>query len=116
KGGVDGKMTPEIPRHYTTGAKITTGLAVAGLGLGIGFGLAARSQFKECDVEPVAPFGCDERHDTIRRRALIADLGYAAAIGGTIATIVLIATSGKESRLIVEPTPQGVGVSAIGRF
>lgn len=114
--GVDGKMTPAVPRHYTTAAKITTGLAVAGLGLGLGFGLAARSQFNECDVEPVAPFGCDEKHDSIQRRALIADAGFAVAIGGTVATIVLIATSGKESRLIVEPTPGGAAVSAIGRF
>jgi hypothetical protein len=114
--GVDGKMTPVVPRHYTTGAKVTTAVAIAGLGAGIGFGLAARSQYNGCDVEPMAPVGCDEKHDSIRRRTLLADIGYGVAIGGTIATIVLIATSGKESKLIVEPTPQGVAVSAIGRF
>ncbi len=107
-GGVDGKMTAEVPRHYTLPAVITTGVAVAGLGLGIGFGLAARSQYTECDTEPLAPVGCDEKHDSIRRRALIADVGFGLAIGGAVATIVLIATSGKESRLIVEPTAQGV--------
>ena len=116
KGGVDGKMTAEVPRHYTVPAMITTGVAVAGLGLGIGFGLAARSQYTECDTEPLAPVGCDEKHDSIRRRALIADVGFGLAIGGAVATIVLIATSGKESRLIVEPTAQGVAVSALGRF
>jgi hypothetical protein len=114
--GVDGKMTAEVPRHYTFPAKIMTGVAVAGLGLGIGFGLAARSQYSECDTEPLAPIGCDEKHDSIRRRALLADVGFGLAIGGAVATIVLIATSGRESRLIVEPTPQGVAVSALGRF
>jgi hypothetical protein len=116
KDGVDGKMTEAVPRHYTRTAKLTTGVAVAGLGLGIGFGLAARSLYNECDVEPRAPVGCDEKRDSIRRRALIADIGYGVAIGGAIATAVLIATSGKESRLIVEPTAQGVAVSAFGRF
>jgi hypothetical protein len=116
--GIDGRMSQAVPRHYTTGAKVMTGLAVAGLGVGVGFGLSARSQFKACDAEPPnpAPVGCDGKHDSIRRRALIADAGYAVAIGGTIATVVLIAISGKESRLVVEPTPQGVAVSALGRF
>jgi hypothetical protein len=116
KAGMDGKMTAAVPRHYTTTAKLTTGVAVAGLGVGIGFGLAARSKYKTCDVEPMAPVGCDKEHDPIRKRALIADLGYAVAIGGAVATIVLYATSAKESRLVVEPTPQGVAVSAVGRF
>jgi hypothetical protein len=114
--GIDGKMSKVVPRHYTTGAKLTTGLTVAGLGLGIGFGLAARSQYKECDTKPLAPVGCDEKHDTIRRRALIADISFGVAITSAVATVFLIATSGKESRLIVEPTPQGATVSALGRF
>jgi hypothetical protein len=114
--GIDGKMTSVLPRHYTTGAKIMTGVALAGLGAGIGFGLAARSQYDACNALPVAPVGCDDKHDAIRRRALIADIGYGVAIGGAVAAVVLIATSGKESRLVVEPTPQGLAVSAIGRF
>jgi len=116
KAGMDGKMSQTVPRHYTTAAKLTTGVAVVGLGVGIGFGLAARSLYKECDREPVAPVGCDDKHDSIRTRALLADIGYGVAIGGAIATVVLIATSGKESRLIVEPTAQGVAVSTRGRF
>jgi hypothetical protein len=115
-GALDGKMSGAVPRHYTTAAKVTTGITVAGLGLGLGFGLAARSAYNGCDVKPEAPVGCDEKHDSIRRRALIADLGYAIAIGGAIATVALYATSGKEARLVVEPTPQGIAVSAIGRF
>ena len=114
--GIDGKMSKAVPRHYTTGAKLTTGLTAAGLGLGIGFGLAARSQYKDCDVKPLAPVGCDEKHDTIRRRALIADISFGVAITSAVATVFLVATSSKESRLIVEPTPQGATVSALGRF
>lgn len=112
-----GTMTPAVPRHYTMAAKITTGIAVAGLGVGIGFGLAARSRYKDCDVDaPTAPYECSGTYDTIKRRALFADAGFAVAIGGAVATVILIATSGKESRLVVEPHPSGVAVTAIGRF
>jgi hypothetical protein len=114
--GVDGKMSAAVPRHFTLAAKLTTGLAVAGLGVGIGFGLAARSMYNECDVKPMAPVGCDEKHDSIRGRALIADIGFAVGIAGAVVTGVLYATSGKESQLVVEPTAQGVAVSARGRF
>jgi hypothetical protein len=115
-GGVGGRMTPAVPRHYTFGAKVTTGLTAVGLGLGIGFGLSARSQYNACDVEPMAPVGCDEKHDSIRTRALIADIGYGVAIAGAIATVVLIATSGEAPRLVVDASPEGVAVSALGRF
>jgi hypothetical protein len=116
KAGMDGKMTVAVPRHYTTPAKITTAVAAVGLGVGIGFGLAARSLYNSCDTTPMAPAGCDEKHDSIRTRALIADIGYAVAIGGAVATVVLYATSAHESRLVIEPTPEGVAVAARGRF
>jgi len=115
--GMDGKMTEVVPRHFTVPAMLTAGVAAVGAGIGIGFGLAARSEYKACDVEPMAPVGCNEKHDSIRKRALTADIGFGVAIGGAIATAVLFATSGKESRLVVEPTAQGgVAVSAFGRF
>jgi hypothetical protein len=114
--GVQGKMSKAVPRHFTLGAGLTTGITVAGLGVGIGFGLSARSQYKKCDVEPMAPVGCDEKKDSIRRRALFADLGYGVAIVGTVATVILIMTSGQESRLVVEPSAEGVAVAARGRF
>jgi hypothetical protein len=115
-GGVGGRMTPAVPRHYTFGAKVTTGITAIGLGLGLGFGLSARSQYNACNVEPIAPVGCDEKHDSIRTRALIADIGYGVAIAGAITTVVLIATSGETPRLVVEPSREGVAVSAFGRF
>ncbi len=117
KTGVDGKMTPTVPRHFTTTAKITAGVAVIGLGVGIGFGLSARSKFGECDVEYPGPTcASDSYNDALFRRTIVADIGFAVGIAGVVATGVLFMTSGKESRLVVEPSPQGATVSAIGRF
>lgn len=115
-GGIDGEMTPAVGRHYTTGAKIMTGVALAGIGVGVGFGLSARSKFNRCDVDPMAPTGCDEEHSGIRTRALVADIGYAVGIAGAITAITLVAISGKESKLIVKPSAEGAVVSAVGRF
>lgn len=114
--GVGGTMSRAVPRHYTTGAKIMTGVAIAGVGIGIGFGLSARSKFNRCDVEPIGPPGCEEEHSGIRTRALIADIGYAVGVAGAIAAITMIATSGKESKLVVKPSAEGAIVSAVGRF
>ncbi|HSK05115.1 MAG TPA: hypothetical protein VK932_27890 [Kofleriaceae bacterium] len=117
KTGVDGKMTPAVPRHFTTTTKITAGVAVIGLGVGIGFGLSARSKFGECDVEfPGPTCVSDSYKDALFRRTIVADIGFAVGIAGAVATGVLFMTSGKESRLVVEPSPQGVAVSAVGRF
>lgn len=118
KGGLgfDGKMTPEIPRHFTTPAKITAAVTVIGIGVGIGFGLSARSSYRACDDDP--PSCGDDRRDSIRTRALAADAGWLIAAAGAIATGILFGTSGKESVLRVEPAPSGSGVSfaAVGRF
>lgn len=109
-----GTMSPAVPRHFTTAAKITGGAALVGLGVGIGFGLAARSRYDACDA---APAMCSEDdRDAIRDVALVADLGYLVAVGATVATAVMFATSGEASRLIVAPSPDGVAVAAVGRF
>jgi hypothetical protein len=117
KAGIDGKMAPAVPRHYTRGAMFATGGAVVGLGVGIGFGLSARSKYKKCDTD-LPPMTCNEESykGSIRTRALIADVGWVVGISGVVATAILIATSGKEAKLVVEPSAQGVGVSAVGRF
>jgi hypothetical protein len=114
-GGIDGQMSTAIPRHMTVTSYITAGVAVVGLGVGIGFGLKAKSLYNDCD-KPSAPCNGDDE-DKIRSRALIADIGYLAALGGAVATAVLFATSGSESRLVVAPESSG-GVSAtlVGRF
>lgn len=108
-----GRMTPEIPRHMTTPAYITAGAAVVGLGFGIGFALSARSRYNRCD----APMACSkDDQDSVRTKTIIADVGFLVGIGGIVATGILFATSGKESRLVVSPTPGGVALSASGRF
>ncbi|MBA2543210.1 MAG: hypothetical protein H0V17_26450 [Deltaproteobacteria bacterium] len=112
-GGGIGSMSPEIARHMTTPAYVTAGVAVVGVGVGIGFALSARSRYNKCDK----PMACSEdEQDSVRTRTVIADLGFLVGIGGIVATSVLYATSGKESRLVVSPTTGGVALSAVGRF
>jgi hypothetical protein len=114
-GGMNGRMTQEIPRHFTLTSYATAGVAVVGLGVGIGFGLKARSLYNDCD-EQMTPC-TDGQKDKIRTRALIADIGYVAALGGAVATAILYATSGSESRLVVSPNAEGGGgVMYVGRF
>lgn len=111
--GIDGVMTPEVPRHFTTPAKIATGGFVLGLGVGIGFGLAARSRYDACQEKACT----EERKDSIRTLSLVADIGHVVWIGSAIAVATLYLTSGRESRFVVAPTGEG-GMSAamVGRF
>ncbi|MEO8704076.1 MAG: hypothetical protein ABI867_28755 [Kofleriaceae bacterium] len=111
-GGIGGSMSTEVPRHFTTTTYVTAGAALVGIGVGVGFGLAARSKYNRCDET-----ACEKsERDKIRTKTLIADTGFVVGIAGLVATSVLFATSGKESRLVVEPSPSGVAVSAVGRF
>ena len=113
--GIDGETFRKIPRHFTVTSYITAGVAVVGLGIGIGFGIKAKGLYDDCDkqMEPCT----DSQNDKIRNTALIADLGYIAALGGVVATAILYATSGSESRLIVNPNAEGgAGVTYVGRF
>jgi hypothetical protein len=113
-GGQLGAMSPEVPRHLTTPAKITAGATVVGLGIGIGFSIAARSKYNACDA---APLTCTEdRRASIRNTALIADLGYVVAIGAGVATAVMYMASRQEARLIVAPSAESVSVSIVGSF
>ncbi len=107
-------MTPAVPRHLTTPAKITAAVGVVGLGVGIGFGLRAGSKYGECEDAPAACSQSDR--DGIDNLNLVADIGYGVAIGAAIATAVLFATSGKEAALVLEPAPGSMSVSAVGRF
>ncbi len=112
--GVEGTMTPEVPRHITLPAKITGAVTVVGIGLGIGFGLKARSRYHACDEDRLA---CtDGDRDSIRNYGLVADASFVVGIGAAIATTVLYVTSGKEARLVVEPSPDGAAVAILGRF
>jgi hypothetical protein len=112
-----GRFTAPVPRHFTLPTFITAGATAVGLGLGIGFGISARGKYKDC--EDLAPTGAEcsrSRKDSIRNTALIADIGWVIALGGTVATAVLWATSAEAPHIIVEPAPGGATVSTVGRF
>jgi hypothetical protein len=112
-----GRMSTEVPRHFALPSYATAGAAVVGLGFGLGFGLSARSKYKDCEDQASHGIACTQSHkDSIRHTALIADIGWTFAIGGTIATAVLYATSGESAHLVVEPTQGGVALSTFGRF
>ena len=112
-----GRMSEPVPSHFTRPAYLTAGAAAIGLGTGISLGLVTRSRYKECEDQAPLGIACsDSRRSSIRRLALIADAGWAVAIGGAVATAVLYATSGESSHVIVEPTPGGAAITAIGSF
>jgi hypothetical protein len=112
--GLTTKMTEGVPRHLTTPAKITAAVGVVGLGAGIAFGVSTRSKYHRCEDNVVACTQSDR--DEIRTFGLVADVGFVVAAGGAIATLVLYMTSAEQPRIVVSPTPDGAGVSAIGRF
>jgi hypothetical protein len=112
-GGMQGSMSKEVPRHFTPLSYATAGVGVVGIGLGVALGLSARSKYNACES---AQFCSDSERDKIRTRTIIADTGFVIGIAGVVATSILFATSGKESRLVVSPSTDGVSVSAFGRF
>jgi hypothetical protein len=111
-----GRFSDPVPRHFTLPTYVTAGATAAGLAVGIGFGVRTRSKYKDCEqLAPESECSRSQR-DSIRNSALIADIGWVIAVGGTIATAVLYATSAEGSHVIVEPTPGGATVTAVGRF
>lgn len=112
-----GRMSDPVPRHLALPSYLTAGATAVGIGVGLGLGLDARSRYQDCETQAHAGTACTQgRKDAIRRRALIADAGWAIAIGGTIATALLYATSGEASHVIVEPVRGGAAVTASGSF
>src|SRR5262245_51947895 len=112
-----GRMSDAVPRHFALPSYLIVGATAVGLGIGIGFGLDTRSRYQDCTNQANLGVACSQdQQDAIRRRALVADLGWLLAIGGTVATAVLYATSGEASHVIVEPIRGGAAVTAIGSF
>lgn len=112
-----GRMSEAVPRHFTTPSFATAGAAVAGLATGVSLGLVTRKRYEACKDLADDGAACSQgRRDSIRRLAAIADLGWVVAVGGTIATAVLYTTSGEAPHVLIEPTPGGAAVTAIGRF
>jgi hypothetical protein len=117
KPGNLGQMSPAIPRHFTMPAYLAAGGTALGLGLGLSLGLVTRGKYHDCEVLANQGTACtQDRKSAIRGTALVADAGWLIALGGTITTAVLYATSGEASHVIIEPTPGGVAVSAVGSF
>jgi len=113
KQGQFGKMTPDVPRHFTTWSLATTAITAVGVGVGIGFGLDARSKYNGCETSLACGTGA---RDGIRHVALIADAGYLVAVAAAVATGILFGTSGSESHLVVAPAENGATIGAFGRF
>jgi hypothetical protein len=113
KQGQFGKMTPDVPRHFTTWSVATTAIAGVGVAVGIGFGLDARAKYNGCESSLACGVGA---RDGIRHVALIADAGYLVAVAAAVATGILFGTSGSESHLVVAPAEGGATVGAQGRF
>ncbi|MFT3696005.1 MAG: hypothetical protein QM831_22905 [Kofleriaceae bacterium] len=113
---VDGQLVDGKPRHITTPAIITAGVAVVGLGAGIGFGLSARSAYKTCEGDP--DHCSDDAKDSIRHKDLYADLSFGVAIAAAVATGVLFMTSAEAPHVIAAPAESGAGGSVfyVGRF
>lgn len=112
-----GRMSTAVPRHFTLPAYLTAGATAVGLGVGISFGTIARGKYKDCETLANRGTNCpSSRTDSIRNTALVADLGWIFAVGATVATAVMYATSSEASHVIVEPTPGGAAVTAVGRF
>ena len=112
-----GRMSTVVPRHFTLPAYLTAGATAVGLGTGVALGLATRTRYDDCTNQAHQGNACSQsKKDAIRRLALVADAGWLVAIGGTIATAVLYATSGESSHVIVEPIRSGVAITAAGSF
>jgi hypothetical protein len=112
-GQLVGTMAPAVSRHLTTPTLIAGGAAVVGLGVGIGAGLTARSRYNECRAAPCTA----ERTHSIKTLALVADIGHVTWLVSAGLGLYLYATSGRDSRFVISPTPEG-GVAAVmsGRF
>jgi hypothetical protein len=112
-----GQMSPEVSRHLAVPSYLTAAATAIGVGVGVGVGISVRNKYQACEDQATHGAACtSSRKDSIRKTALIADAGWAVAIGGMVATAVLYATSGEKSHLVVEPTPGGLALSAVGRF
>jgi hypothetical protein len=117
KAGGLGRMSTAVPRHFTLPTYLTAGATVVGLGVGVSLGIVTRGKYQDCEALAAIGPGCTRaRKDSIRRTALVADVGWLVALGSTVTAAVLYATSGEASHLIVEPTPDGVTVGASGSF
>jgi len=113
---IDGKLVGGAPRHVTTPAMITAGVAAVGLGASIAFGLATRSKYNSCQADAMT---CTPaQHDTIGHYALVTDVSWIVAALAAIGTGAIYATSGEAPKIVAAPAETGTGatISWSGRF
>jgi hypothetical protein len=104
-----------VPRHLTTPAYVTGGVAVVGVGVWAVFGLEARSKFNTCQEHKDTCTASQK--NTVTTYDHIADAGWIVGGVAAIATVVLYATSGTEPHLEVGPTTNGgAAVTYFGSF
>jgi hypothetical protein len=113
------------PRHMTTPAWIALGVSGAALIGGAVFGLSARSQHNDlkamgCMI-PEATTGCDQGDiDSLRTKALAADIFFAVSAGAAITTLVIYLRSDSEAPaatpIRLQPTAGGATIGFGGSF
>jgi hypothetical protein len=74
-------------RPIRTVVWVLGGASLAAIGTGVVLGLSAKSKFDSCD-NPATPC-TDSQKDTIKTRALIADVALGVGIGAAVAAVVL---------------------------
>lgn len=104
--------TPQARRHMTPTTWALGGTAIAALGVGIGLGLSTRATYQRCDRNGDA---CDaDTRDSLRTRALVADIaGGVGIVAGGAALVMYL----RSTRVIPAPvqawiTPQPSGATA----
>lgn len=93
------------------------GVSLAAIGTGVVLGLSAKSKFDTCD-NPASPC-TDSQKDSIKTRALIADVALGVGIGAAVAAVVLYFKTPVEILPVtpsVSAVPGGAVLSFDGRF
>lgn len=114
------------PSTFTKRRKVALGIAGGGVliaGVALGFGLDARGLRDDalaacppesCTVEAAAR--AQSKNDRARSRAVVANVGFAAAGAAVVAGAVLWFLSPPERAGQVSVVPQGNGLAVMGRF
>jgi hypothetical protein len=113
-----GTSAPSNGRHFTTATWIATGVAAASLIGGGIFALSASRKFSSLEDDNCRNVGCDASEiDSLRSRALAADMLFTVAAASTVTALVFYLRSAKGSRAAESPSPKPgvrVGIGPTG--
>lgn len=105
-------------RRFTRGTWIATGVAAAALIGGGVFALSAQQKFSSLDDDGCREVACDQSDiDSMRSRALVADVLFTVAAASTVTALVLYLRSGgakTESKPKPPAVRVGVGKDSVG--